>query len=390
MHPLRPIRAEEFETWARTIAFTYGEERRDCELALERAAIELDRTLAAFDADRIVGGAAIFSRVMAVPGAALPIARVSWVGVSPTHRRRGILTAMMRRQLTELHETGGEAVAALNAADGGIYGRFGYGMGTREARFEGDTRAMGFRPGVPTGGQVLLLPRAEARPLIEAVYAEVWPTRIGWRARTPVWWEDLLHDDDHMRGSATALRFAVHHTEDKPTGYALFRLGGGAIHVLELAASTPTAYATLWRFLIDIDGHPTLHATGSPDEPLPHLLANPRSLHTTTTDDIWVRLVDIDRALSARRYATPLDVILEVEDTFCPWNTGRYHLTADPTGATCERTPSTPALRLTAADLAATYMGDTTFAVLAATGRVEEMRPGAIATCTNAFRAPAG
>src|SRR5215469_15787199 len=106
-YPLRPISDDEFKTWARVIANTYGRDRSDADLEHERATIELDRTIAAFDGDSPVAGAAIYTRSMTIPGAVQPIAGVTWVGVSPTHRRRGILTSMMHKQLTDLHESSG-------------------------------------------------------------------------------------------------------------------------------------------------------------------------------------------------------------------------------------------------------------------------------------------
>lgn len=161
-YPLRPVGKDEFETWARMVANTYGEDRTESYLPNELAIIELDRTLAAFDRGRPVAGAAIYSRIMTLPGKVQPpIARISWVGVSPTHRRRGILTTMMRRQLTELHESGGEPAASLNAAEAGIYGRFGYGIATREVSYSGDKRAMLLRPDADPGqGDIWLLGRS--------------------------------------------------------------------------------------------------------------------------------------------------------------------------------------------------------------------------------------
>lgn len=104
-------------------------------------------------------------------------------------------------------------------------------------------------------------------------------------------------------------------------------------------------------------------------------------------DRLWVRLVDVDRALAGRRYAAPLDVVLNVEDDFCPWNTGRYRLQAEGNAVTCERTKAPADLRLTAAELGAAFLGGTTLASLAAAGLVEEVRPGALTHATRAFRA---
>lgn len=388
---LRPIRDDEFETWARVIATTYGEDRRDAELEIERATIELDRTIAAFDGDVPVAGTAIYSRVMTLPGAALPIAGITWVGVSPTHRRRGIFTSMTRKQLTDLHESGGEPIAMLNAAEATIYGRFGYGIASHAVQLEGEKRFMRFRSDIDTGqGTIRLLKRDEARPLIEQVYATIWTERVGWVERTSRFWDYCLYDEEHVRHGATELRFAIHKEPDGAvTGYALYRYqseGDGTIQVKELVAATQSAYAALWRFLIDIDLYRQISYEGAMDEPLLSMLFDARAVRSTVVDRLWVRLVDVDRALAARRYAIPLDMVFEVEDSFCPWNNGRFRLQADGDSATCERTRTSADLQLNVAELGAIFLGGTTLAQLAAAGLVKELRSGAVATCSLAFR----
>jgi predicted acetyltransferase len=390
-YPLRPVRDEEFETWAHAIAGTYGQDQRDADLDNERPTVELDRTIGAFDGDAPVGGAAIYSRTMTIPGAVQPIAGVTWVGVSPTHRRRGILTSMMRRQLTGLHESGGEPVAVLNASEATIYGRFGYGIASHVARLEGDKRAMRLRPDIDTGdGTIRLLGRDEARPLMDQVYKTARTGSVGRLERPARFWDVRLYDPEHMRDGATSLRFAVHREAGGAvTGYAIYRLKGGdvgTVQVRELVATTRQAYAALWRFLIGIDLHPRITYEGAVDEPLPHLLDDARAVRSSLADNLWVRLADVDRALAARRYATPLDVVFEVEDAFCPWNAGRYRLRADGESVTCERTGASADVRLSAAELGAAFLGGTTLASLAAAGRVTELRPGAVAACTVAFR----
>jgi len=392
-YPLRPISDDEFETWARMIANTYGEDRRDADLENERSTIELDRTIAAFDGDAPVAGAAIYTRSMTIPGAVQPIAGVTWVGVSPTHRRRGILTSMMRKQLTDLHESGGEPIAALNASEATIYDRFGYGIASRAVQFEGEKRSMRFRSDIDVGqGTIRLLSRAEARPLIEKVYDTVRIDSVGWLDRPGKFWDARLYDEEHVRDGATALRFAVHEEPGGAvTGYAIYRLKGeeddkSTVQVKELTATTRQAYAAVWRFLIGIDLFPRISYEGPIDEPLPHLLLDARAVRSTVSDRLWVRLVDVDRALATRRYATPLDVIFEAEDTFCPWNAGRYRLQADGDSVTCERTQASADLQLSSTELGAVFLGGTTLASLSAAGRVKELRPGAVASCTVAFR----
>ncbi|MER8072272.1 GNAT family N-acetyltransferase [Streptomyces sp. NPDC094034] len=395
-YPLRAIDNDDYETWARVIANTYGEDRVESQLTNERLTLDLDRTIGAFDGDTPIGGAAILARSLTVPGAFQPVAGISWVGVAPTHRRRGVLTAMMRRQLAGLHESGAEPIAVLNASEAAIYGRFGYGIAGRGAMMRGVKRAMGFRPGVDfRSGTVRLLDRDAARPLLEKAYDEARVSLVGWLERPDRYWETWLYDEPHMRGGATSLRFAVHaDSTGATTGYAIYRLKSGSnevgnqgtVHVVELVATTRSAYAALWHFLIGIDLFPYVCYEGAPDEPLLHLLNDPSSVRVSMVDRLWVRLVDVDRALTARRYSTPLDVVFDVEDTFCPWNVGRYRLRAEGADVSCERVRADADLRLSSTELGAAILGGTTLAALAAAGRVEELRPGALAACSTAFR----
>ncbi len=392
---LRRVDDEEFDAWARAVANTYGEDLDEAQLRHARTVIELDRTIGAFDGQTPVGGTAAFTRSMTIPGAVQPIAAVTWVGVSPTHRRRGILTSMMREQLTDLHESGGEPIAALHASEAGIYGRFGYGLAARGGQLEADRRGMTLRSDVDLGGgTVRLLDRGEAGPLLAEVYEAVRGDAVGWLDRGEAFWNALLRDDRHARDGATSVRFAVHRDPDgRATDYVLYQLRtdgdhdpNGTVRVVELAAATRQAYAALWQFLVSIDLLPRISCEIAVDEPLPHLLVNPRAARPTVVDRLWVRLVDVDRALTSRRYATPLDLVLDVEDSFCPWNAGRYRLLADGDAVTCERTRSAPDLRLSSTELGAALLGGTTLSSLAAAGRVEELRRGATARATTAFR----
>ncbi|MEU4570972.1 GNAT family N-acetyltransferase [Nonomuraea sp. NPDC023979] len=387
-YPLRTIGADELDAWARMITTTYGQDWVDGGLRNAAVSIEPGRTLAAYDGTEIVGGASIYGRVMTVPGGTTPVAGITLVAVLPTHRRRGILTAMMRRQLTDLHESGGEPIAALNAAEATIYGRFGYGIASHVAEVRGEKRLMALRPGTELGdGTIRLLSRERAQPLLEKVYDTARRTSVGWVDRTGKFWEARLADGEGARDGGTALRFAVHlEAGGEVTGYALYRSKQDLVHVVELAATTRQSYAAMWRFLIDLDAHTGLVYDGALDEPLKHLLTDPRAARTTLIDNLWVRLVDIGRALTARRYATPLDLVLEVQDPFCPWNAGRHRLLADGDTVTCERTRARPDLRLTAGELGAAYLGGTSLTSLAAAGRVEEFCPGAIAAASLAFR----
>jgi predicted acetyltransferase len=395
---LRPIDDSEWPAFFRVLAETFGEDPRDADRDAEQWVFEPDRSLAAFDRDSIVATGAIVSRDMTLPGGPRQVAGVTMISVAPTHRRQGILTGIMQRQLAELHEQQREPVAALWASEGGIYGRFGYGLAARCGALSARTADLRLRPGVDLGaGRIRLASAEEARPHLVGVYEQVRGQQPGWLDRRDRWWDIRLRDPEHWRDGATALRYALYTGEDgRVTGYALYRIKSGwdsgrpgsEVQVFELAATTPQAYAAVWSFLSNLDLVAKVRKRIAPlDEPLQHLVLDPRAVRLEVFDGLWVRLADVGRALADRIYAAEVDAVLDVADDFCPWNAGRWRLSGGPAGAECAPTHDPADLTLSSTDLAAAYLGGTTLATLAAAGRVGEVRHGALAAASRAFGA---
>ncbi len=386
---IRALAEADVDEFLRVTEGAFLDDLRPEDLAVYRDLVEPERFHALFDGDTLVGGGGVLTRDMTLPGAGpTPVAAVTAVGVAPDQRRRGGLRRLMRTQLHGLHEGGGEPVAVLWASEGGIYGRFGYAVAARRARLA-VPRSAEYRAGVPTG-RVRLLDAEAAAPVLREVHALVAPRRVGWISRPESGWRMWLHDPEHDRHGASAYRFAL--ADD---GYAVFRAKAGGdergprfeIRVHELVAATPHAHATLWRFLLGLDfGSEVVHRNVALDDPLPLLLANPRAAVVTVSDCLWVRLVDVDRALTARRYGAPCDLVLEVTDAVCPWNAGRWRLDVGADGtAQVRRTDAEADLRCDITELAATYLGDTRWTALAAAGRVTELRPGAVLAASRSF-----
>jgi predicted acetyltransferase len=338
---------------------------------------------------------------MTVPGgAAVPTAGITWITVAPTHRRRGVLTAIMRRQLDGLHEDEREPVAALWAAESSIYGRFGYAPASWRGGWTGQTPRLALRRDVDTGsGRVRVVDADEFRAAAAGIHDAVRRFVPGNLARDDRWWDRLLRDEPDQRHGYTARRHALHVEPDGTvTGFALYRLKSswsatsepeGTLRVGEVRSTTPTSYAALWQFLLSHDLVRTVDAPmASDDDPLRHLLADPRALHARPVDALWLRLVDVGRALSARRYPSPIDLVFEVRDDFCEWNTGRWHVWGHPAGAFCDRTDRDPDLSLGIEDLSAAYLGGVSLASLQAAGRVREISPGAVVNASTAFGWP--
>jgi predicted acetyltransferase len=398
---LRPATAEEWGPWLQAMSGAFGETPTEPYLTTPPPTAELDRSLGLFEGGQVLATSGLYSRTLTVPGGVVPCAGVTWVTVAPTVRRRGVLTEMMRRQLTDLHEQEREPVAALWASEAPIYGRFGYAPAAYRGGLTGRTERLRLRPDIDLGtGQVALVDRETYEPAATAVYDAVRRLVPGNLARDERWWDRRLRDLPDQRDGATALRFLLHtETDGTVTGYAAWRIKcawnddtgetDGTLIVEEVRASSTSAYASLWKVLLSVDLVRTVKAPmASPDDPLRHLVTDGRALATRQIDALWVRLVDVGRALSARRYPAPIDFVFEVRDPFCEWNAGRWHLWGHPAGAFCDRTDRDPDIVLGIEELSAIYLGGVSLASLQAAGRVTEVSPGAVTQASTAFGWP--
>jgi predicted acetyltransferase len=366
---------------------------------LWRAKTELDRSTAVWDGGQVVATAGAFTFRMAVPGGALlPTAGVTMVSVATTHRRRGLLTAMMRAQLDEVRERG-EPLAALTASETPIYGRFGYGLATQELLVTADTAGVRVQgPPEPAGLRLRFTEPADSLDACERVFAAAIPGRPGMLVAPPVWRRDALLSGPHARkgGSRPLCVVAELPTADgfETVGYARYGVRAAEhdgipaheVMVRDVQAADPAVYAALWRYLFSVDLAATVTCDNRPvDDPLQHLVNDPRRLRGRVRDGMFVRLVDVGAALAARRYQAPVDAVLEVSDPFCPWNAGRWRLTGGPDGAECVRATGDPDLELSARTLASAYLGCVSLGALARAGRVRERRAGALAAASAAF-----
>jgi predicted acetyltransferase len=392
---LRPVTREEVPSFARVDLTAFGERPPDAaRLELDWTSLELDRTLAAFDGDEIVGTGRLFSFELTMPGGRLlPAAAVSWIAVLPTHRRRGILTAIKRCQLDDAVERG-EPLAMLYASEGGIYRRFGYGIATSSMSVSVDTRHSGFLQPVPAG-RVRLVEEDDARKLFPEIFDRVRRVQPGAVQRVDAWWPDQFFWPEHDEQGTRF--YCVYETPDgRLDGYAAYRTemrwdngAQGTVHVRDLVTLTPAARAVLWRYLLDVDLTETLSAWVVPlDEPLRWLLAESRRMRVTRLgESLWLRVLDAPAALTARTYAAPGRLVFDVVDLFRPAGgaAGRVELDAGPAGAEARRTTSEPDLVLDVAELGAILLGGVRPSTLARAGLVEERTGGALTVADAMF-----
>ncbi len=392
---IRPVSSDEFETFLRAGETAFGIHAQTDDIESWRLVFEPARSLAAFDGGRIIGTAGAFSLTLTVPGGHLPMPAVTAVGVHPTHRRQGILTSLMRRQLDDFGEQG-EVIAGLWASEGAIYGRFGYGAATNATQIKIERKYTSFVHPYERKGRTSLIEKEAALKLFPSLYERVAATYPGMVSRPGDWWRYVTRENEQWRGGFSPLFYAIYESpEGEAEGYVMYRVkhdwpndpGDSTLRVAELVAETPDAYAALWRLCFDHDLIDRVEAwPRQADEPLLHLLDHPRELNLRSTDGLWLRLIDIPRALAGRKYSGEGEVVFEVKDPFCPWNEGRFELRASAKGAAeCRSTDRSPDITLDQRDLAAAYLGGVRFQTLARAGRVIESSSGGVATADRLF-----
>jgi predicted acetyltransferase len=383
--------ADELPTALRTTYSAFGEEPKEDDLERWGRLMPPDRVLAAWDGDRPVGVTASWPFELTIPGGTAKAAGVTWVGVLPSHRRRGVLRELMRRQLDDVHERG-EPLAILWASESAIYGRFGYGVAAPATEVDAERSAFEIRNDPGPRGSMRLVDAAEAAELFPPIYERVRPARPGMLSRSKdSWTQGRLADPEHWREGSGPKFYALLELDGEHVGYELYRIASkwengtpkGEVRIVEAFATSPEATAELWRFLFGIDLVVRVKSeTADPAWPLFLMVSDPRRLHLSVSDGLWLRLVDVEAALSARTFQGE-QAVLEVADALLPRNAGRWAVgpAPGPTDADAD-------IAVDVTDLASAYLGALSFEQLAAAGRAHELRPGGIARATSLFATP--
>lgn len=383
---IRLIEDSDLDGWTRASARAFGQHSSDETVRINRSFTELDRTFGAFDGDDVVGTTTTRTSAMTVPGGILKLGFVDDVTVLPTHRRRGIMTRMMRAQLDQMRERG-EPLAALSASESLIYERFGYGIATWFHRWKIDRRHTAMKIPPKGGGSLRFISADTAKEEWPKLHARVRESRVGMVHYDAAYWRAALWDAEFMRDGATEFFHVAYMRGDRIAGLCTYRGRERAILVPYLLGEDAEVEAELWQYCFGIDLTLETQAFVRPtDDPLPWRLEDPRRLERSLGDHIWLRLVDVREALSAREYDEQGDLTFGVRDEFCPWNDGVYLLQAGVGGAECTRVESSPQIELGVSDLGAAYLGGVSFSDLARAGRVKEHAPGALASADRVFR----
>ena len=393
---IRPVDDSEWRRFAEATFLGFHEEPDDEEITWWRTVVRLDRTLAVFDGDRIVGTAESLLWTMTVPYASpVRCAAVTSVTVTPTHRRRGLLRAMMIRQLNDLHAAG-EPTAALYASEAAIYPRFGYGIAATGFAVTVERDHAALRTTVDMANRVAYVDLEEATSRLPAIHDRALRDRPGVMSREPGMWRQATVFDAARMRQRFGPRQAVVVDDDR--GYVLYRMKpdpdddvppGGTVRVEELMAADAEAEAVLWSYIFGLDLMRYMEAANRPpDDPLRFLLVDPAREVRRFSSNLYIRIVDVVQALTARGYAAADRMAIAVEDSVCDWNDGCWLLETHPDGASCRRSDHAPDLRMNVTELASVYLGGVTASWLGAAGLIEERTPGALRRADRLFSAP--
>lgn len=375
---IRTITAAELPAFARQLTRAFGGDPLPKEDEYDfRKVLDLDRVFAAFDGDQIVGTCAATSLDLTVPGGVMPMGGTTMISVQPTHRRRGILRAMMREHIEEVRGRG-EALAGLWCSESSIYGQFGFGSAAELCEMNANADKVDFL-GEPPERKLRSVEPDEARKIFPAVYERVSAERPGMFGRSAGWWQaNTFRDVESEREGRSAKRFLLCEGASGAEGYAIYQqrekwtdFPAGEIHVVELFGATSEAREALWRMLMNIDLFPSVTFWNmAVDDELAWRVAEPRRVQRKIMDSLWLRLLDIPRALSGRAYSASGRCVLGIRDPFLPENDGNYELITSVDAAECQRTQSEPDIECEVDALGSLFLGGHRATTLARGGRI--------------------
>ncbi len=375
----RPITDEEMPRFLELVERGFGNDPDPDDDSAWAKLLPLDLTVAAFDGDDMVGTLAAFDFEVTVPGgAAVAMPGTTVVTVQPTHRRRGVLTAMMRDHLDEVAARDAP-LAGLWASETPIYGRFGFGHATSRDDMEAPSLSVTVDGEVE--GKVHSVDPDDVPSRFAPIYAALQAARPGMLSRSDKWWQHaVVYDPSSRRRGKSAKRFVIYEIDGSAEGYAIYRqksdwseeVPKGQVLVNEVIATTDRAHSALCRYLTNIDLFPRVGWWNTPvDDPLWWKLVEPRRLNRKRGDALWVRIMDVPAALEARSYEHDGAIRMAIDDRFRPATAGVYELVVSDGVGKCVRVEGDAGVSLGIDALGALYLGGSNAVAMAAAGHID-------------------
>ena len=383
---VRPAEAEEMPEFVRICSLS---------LAMDEAgfaAMRPEWTLCAFEDGRLATCYGRWPFTMRLNGAPVPVAAVTTVSTLPVYRRRGHLRAIMDADFRRLHEQEGPPIAALYASLAAIYQRFGYAVVSTHYSYRVEPRYLAFaHPGL-VRGELREVTRDDSG-LLNDLLKRFRAPRTGDIHRSRAVWE---YGALAPPPAGHTLSLLVYEEDRESLGYVIYTTGPGgfdgpgprlALNVRDLVWLTPAAYRAVWEHLLRFDlVREVTWGTVPADDPLPHLLLEPRMLNATARDGICGRIVDLPRALPGRPYGGAGTLTFEVLDEMCPWNAGRWRMETSGPETAVQRTTEEPQVTLPAHTLVMLLFGQISATEGARMGRLDAHDPVALDTWDSVMR----
>lgn len=392
---IRPCRdQDELAEFGRVVRYVFAMNDQQ-DIDAEMSAMQADWTMSAFAGGRCVTTYGAFPFTVRLNGAPVPMGGVTQVGTLPAYRRRGLLRRVMQAGLSQMRDRG-QHYAILWASMGAIYQRFGYGLAAHQLWYTFDPRYTGFAFPVETRGGIELHTAEDAYPIIKPLYIEyATPRNLLIHRAAPLWRLNTLRPA--KKGEPVYV--AIHRDEDgAPRGYAVYQTHdressepgpSQLLTVKDFVALDVNAYRSLWEYIRrhDLVGEVRIWNALPEDDPAPDLLLEPRMLNRKTHDAIWMRIVDVEKAIPERPYATRGELRFAIAgDDMCEWNNGTYLLETDGTTTDVRRTDREPQLTMPVNSLASLVSGMRSATHLWRAGRIEASDERSLTTADGIFR----
>jgi predicted acetyltransferase len=387
---IRQPEPDQFAAFTRAISIGFGGAGTflDEQLAHFTTIVEATHPFAAFDGDRIVGTMAYLDYETANPATRVSTAGITMVTVSPTHRRRGILTRMMGAAITDAVDRG-QAMASLYASEPAIYGRFGYGVTMFRENYKISRDRSALTIGSQPDGVVRYMNAQDGIVDARKAFDKASQSRPGWIIRSGKEWGWLGSDPEWDRNDDSELHTGIYYVNDSPEGYVNYRRTGDGrtnMRIDELVGVDREAELALWNYCFGIDLVEEISVRNRPpDDALPWMLQDTRALQRVPQDSIWTRIIDVPTILESRAYSSEGELTIEVIDEVGGSAAGTYVLSSSRDGATCVATDNSPDLTMNVAMLGSIAFGGTRPSVLERSGLIDVNIAGALSKADGIF-----
>jgi len=376
-YELRSIVEDEVSEFRQAISLGFGGDANPAGHDRFLRMMPLERTVAVFEGDEIVGTLGDFPLVLTVPGGSqLSMSGMTMVGVRATHTRQGILRSMVRKHLDNAVERG-DFIAGLWASESGIYERFGFGLSVEFHHTKIDARRLAC-PVIAPGLDLVKIKPEQLQDVVAPFWGRLASVRAGFIDRDEERWQDIANDHEYTREGASSSRHIVARRDDEVVGYLHYRqrdkwndmVADGVIEISTMCAQDTEVLLSLWAFALDVDLFPHVSYWNGPvDDPLAYTVNNARAVSRTINDGLYVRILDVAAALQARTYEVDGQITFQLDDDM-GYAAGTYQLTVSNGQGTVAKTESDAEVSLAVRDLGALYLGRACAALYASTGRI--------------------